>query len=660
MAQKAVDNPEGIIRDVIFPIVSEQTLKDLIKEFKHTGPAYREKIHTVIRASYGSHYRRMVPEILSILQFRSNNEVHRPVIRALELIQNYADSGLHYFPSFENSPIDGVIRSVNRDIVVEKDDNGQERINRINYEISALQALRDKLRCKEVWVVGANRYRDPDEDLPADFEERREENYKALKHPLDAEAFITTLKQAMSEGLEKLNSGMPKNPKVRITEKAGGWIGVSPLEPQAEPMNLSRLKGELLRRWPMTSLLDIMKEADLRIGFTEQFKTVANREILDRETLQKRLILSLYGLGTNTGLKRVSAGDHGESYKDLLYVRRKFIHKDNLRNAIADVVNHIFKVRMQEVWGEGTTSCASDSKKFGAWDQNLMTEWHIRYRGRGVMIYWHVEKNSTCIYSQLKSCSSSEVAAMMEGLLRHCTDMEVEKNYVDSHGQSEVAFAFCYLLGYQLMPRLKAIHSQKLYRPELGMADAYSNLQPVLTRPINWELIRQQYDQMMKYATALRLGTAETEAILKRFTRNNLKHPTYQALGELGKAVKTVFLCDYLNAEELRREINEGLNVVENWNSANSFIFYGKGGEIATNRMEDQEMAVLSLHLLQNCLVYVNTLMLQNILSNKGWFDMMTPEDLRALTPLVYTHVNPYGTFRLNMSERLSLEGELA
>lgn len=108
------------------------------------------------------------------------------------------------------------------------------------------------------------------------------------------------------------------------------------------------------------------------------------------------------------------------------------------------------------------------------------------------------------------------------------------------------------------MPRLKAIHSQKLYRPEPGMTDEYPNLQPVLTRPINWELIRQQYDQMMKYATALLLGTAETEAILKRFTRNNLKHPTYQALGELGKAVKTIFLCNYLHSEELRREINEG------------------------------------------------------------------------------------------------------
>lgn len=89
------------------------------------------------------------------------------------------------------------------------------------------------------------------------------------------------------------------------------------------------------------------------------------------------------------------------------------------------------------------------------------------------MIYWHVEKNSVCIYSQLKTCSFSEVAAMIEGLLRHCTEMKVEKNYVDSHGQNEVAFSFCHLLGFQLMPRLKQINVQKLYRPVTGNNDAY-------------------------------------------------------------------------------------------------------------------------------------------------------------------------------------------
>lgn len=143
----------------------------------------------------------------------------------------------------------------------------------------------------------------------------------------------------------------------------------------------------------MTNLLDVFKEADLRINFTEQFKTMATHERMERSIIQKRLILALFGLGTNAGLKRISAGKHGESYPNLLYIRRKFINKDNLRNAISSVVNEILRCRTHEIWGEGTTNCASDAKKFGAWDQNLMTEWHIRYRGRGVMIYWHVEKN---------------------------------------------------------------------------------------------------------------------------------------------------------------------------------------------------------------------------------------------------------------------------
>jgi len=160
---------------------------------------------------------------------------------------------------------------------------------------------------------------------------------------------------------------------------------------------------------------------------------------------------------------------------------------------------------------------------------------------------------------------------------------------------------------------------------------------------------------MIKYATALRVGTADAETILKRFTRSNFQHPTYQALLELGHAVKTVFLCRYLHEEALRREIHEGLQVIENWNSTNSFIFYGRGGEIASNRQEDQELALLALHLLQIAMVYINTLMIQQVLTDETWWARMTPEDLRALTPLIYAHVTPYGTFKLDMQERLPL-----
>jgi TnpA family transposase len=124
----------------------------------------------------------------------------------------------------------------------------------------------------------------------------------------------------------------------------------------------------------------------------------------------------------------------------------------------------------------------------------------------------------------------------------------------------------------------------------------------------------------------------------------------------LGKVKRTIFICQYLESESLRQEIHEALNVVERWNGTNGFIFFGKGGEVATNRIEDQEISILSLHLLQICLVYVNTLMIQNVLSERKWMKKMMEEDFRALTPLIHAHVNPYGTFELDMEKRLQLD----
>jgi len=212
------------------------------------------------------------------------------------------------------------------------------------------------------------------------------------------------------------------------------------------------------------------------------------------------------------------------------------------------------------------------------------------------------------------------------------------------------------MLNFDLLPRLKSIHSQKLYLVDKGDYRKLGNLQPVLRRAINWELIRKNYKDIVKYASALKTGTADAESVLKIFTRENAKHPVYKALSELGKAVKTIFLCRYLRSEKLRIEINEGLNVVENWNSANDFIFYGRSGEISTNKRNEQELSMLCLHLLQISLVYINTLLIQRIIYKNKLQPMLTRADKRALNPLIFEHVNPYGLFILNMNERLPIE----
>ncbi len=89
-----------------------------------------------------NHYRRMVPSILSVLEFRSNNDIHRPVIDALNLIKKYVGSTQRYYSKEDEVMIDGVLKNSWRDIVVEIDANGQEIVNRVNYEINVLQTLR--------------------------------------------------------------------------------------------------------------------------------------------------------------------------------------------------------------------------------------------------------------------------------------------------------------------------------------------------------------------------------------------------------------------------------------------------------------------------------------------------------------------------------------
>ena len=87
----------------------------------------------------------------------------------------------------------------------------------------------------------------------------------------------------------------------------------------------------------------------------------------------------------------------------------------------------------------------------------------------------------------------------------------------------------------------------------------------------------------------------------------------------------------------------------------NNFIFFGNGHELVSNRRDDHEISVLSLHLLQASMVYVNTLMIQDVLADQSWRKKMTLRDRVALNPLPHAHLNPYGAFDLDMTTRLPL-----
>lgn len=143
----------------------------------------------MLRGSYSHHYRRLLPDLLAALEFRCNNTEHRPVMEAIELLRRYKDIDVSDRPHYSRAdrvPLEGVVPRDWRE-ARQVDDKG------IPYELCVLKALREAIRRREIWVVGAIRWRDLDEDLPADFEDNRDVHYAAIRAPLDGAEFTAAV-----------------------------------------------------------------------------------------------------------------------------------------------------------------------------------------------------------------------------------------------------------------------------------------------------------------------------------------------------------------------------------------------------------------------------------------------------------------------------------
>jgi TnpA family transposase len=650
-------NPKGIIEEKVYPVISQDKLEEVIEDLQHRGNKwYQDQVREKMHRTYAYGNRTTLLSILRTLEIFEDDIDYKPILNGINFINRYwNESDFAYY--FNIPPLIGVIPQnwYKMTVTVEK---GQLRINKYNYELAVLEQVKKFLGFKAIWVARSYSYRNPNKDLPKDFTEKRESYYELLDLPIKPKDFTTTLKTLLANSLDTLNTNIPDNHLVQIKKsKTGRNIKLTPSNPQEEPENIIKLQQEINNKWSSIHLIDILKECDLRINFTKELQTIGKDSSINSSDLQKRLLLCVFGIGSNTGLKRISIANDDINYSDLRYVKKRHINITNIRNAIRILVNNVLKIRNPDVWGWATTTIICDSTHLFAWDQNLMSQWHYRYAKKGVMIYWHVDKKSLCIYSQLKDCTSSEVGSMIKGIIDHDTDMDIDRVFIDTHGQSVIGFAVSYLVGFDLYPRLKAINKQKLYYAHPLDKDKYQNIAEILKGSINWQLIEDNYDEVVKHIVALKLGIVVPSVLIKKFSNDNYIHPVYKALIEIGKANKTIFLCKYLASEELRIEVNEGLNVVERLNSVMDFIFYGKLGQIATNNIEDQELSILCLHLLQICMVYINTLIIQQILSQTHWKNRFTPQDYRALTPLYSGHINPYGLFPLDFNKRLLIGG---
>ena len=137
-------------------MANETQLETVVERLGEGGKTFKERLHAKMRRSYTHYYRRLLPLILNALEFRSDSLNLKPLLAAIKLLKASAElSSAESYPTEIEVPMDGVLSAEWQDTVMVTGKQGEPEIDRASYELGVLRTVREKLRCKELWVVGA-------------------------------------------------------------------------------------------------------------------------------------------------------------------------------------------------------------------------------------------------------------------------------------------------------------------------------------------------------------------------------------------------------------------------------------------------------------------------------------------------------------------------
>ncbi|MCI0767998.1 MULTISPECIES: transposase [Bacillus] len=235
--------------------------------------------------------------------------------------------------------------------------------------------------------------------------------------------------------------------------------------------------------------------------------------------------------------------------------------------------------------------------------------------------------------------------------MKNKSDIQPDTIHADTQGQNAPIFGLSYLLGIQLMPRIRNWKNLKFLRPSKN--SSYYHIDELFTTPVDWNLIEDHYEDMLRVVMSIKTGRIHPSTILNKLSTYSKKNKLYQAFRELGCAIRTLFLLNYLSDEELRSTIQAATNKSESFNGFTKWLFFGGEGIIAENNREKQRKLIKYNHLVANCLIFYNVFQLTHILHEyikEG--NPLDKDTLADLSPYLTFHVNRFGKYKLD-SDRL-------
>jgi TnpA family transposase len=580
-----------------------------------------------------------VAEMIRQVQFNSN--CSRPaLLQAVQYYQRKAGS------LDKNAPIE-FMSAEQRAVLFNP--KGKFRVSL--YKVMLFTEIADAIRAGALNLVHSDKYRSLDEYLipKEDWQIRRDEYLqradldKFANCSQTLEALELTVDACYQEVNENLSAGKNHFLKLR---KNGTFHVSTPKQEETDSVPLSSFFPD--RKY--ISLLETLATVSLASGFLSEFEHWQARP-RSKKPHPKMFFAGIIGYGCDIGHRKLAQISKQINENELETTVNWYFSLANVQGANDRVLQLMDRMSLPNIYRQQSEvlHTSSDGQKFEVAVDSLNANYSFKYLGKekGVSVVSFIDMRHLLWHSTVISSSEREAAFVIDGLM-HNDVVKSDIHSTDTHGYSEVIFASTFLLGFMFAPRIKGLGRQTLYSFKSRKHYEQLGYTFLPSRYINAELIKQQWDDILRFIATIRLKVTTASQLFKRLNSYSKQHPLYQALKEFGKIQKTLFILRYINDPAFRQAIEKQLNKVESAQKFSKAISFGHNNEFIQSEKEDQEIAEGCRRLIKNSIICWNYLYLaQQLAFLKDDEDKKTEllNALRSGSIVTWRHFNLHGEF---------------
>jgi len=506
------------------------------------------------------------------------------------------------------------------------------------WEVAVMFHLREAFRSGDIWLAQSRRYADlKDALVPIATAQAT----PRLVVPFDPADWLADRKARMARALKRLAQA------AKAGTIPGGSIEDGALKIErlsaAVPAEAEGLVLDLYKQLPSIRITDLLLEVDAAVGFTEAFTHLrTGAPCKDRIGL----LTTLLAEGLNLGMSKMAEATDTHSYFQLSSLSNWYVEGDAITRALAMVIEAQSTLPMARFWGAGLTA-SSDGQFFPAARQGeAMNLINAKYGTEpGLKAYTHVSDQFGPFASQTIPATVNEAPYILDGLLMNETGRKIKEQYADTGGFTDHVFAVTALLGFQFIPRIRDLPSKRLY--VFDPAITPKELKGLIGGKIREALIIANWPDILRSAATMVAGVMPPSQLLRKFAAYPRQHALAEALKEIGRVERTLFILEWALDADMQRRAQIGLNKGEAHHALKNALRIGRQGEIRDRTTEGQHFRMAGLNLLAAVIIYWNTKHLGQAVTSRRRAGLDCSPDLLAhISPLGWAHILLTGEYR--------------